>query len=152
MIFKRRAGRANRHRGFSLIEALIGIAVIGIAMLGLAQIFLLSVSNNTRAGEISHATLLAQQRIDYLRSLTADEMNTFPSTLRGESSDEPLDPNSDGTLDFRRITVLQSPGGGVYTVKVYIFPAVKIGVSKTTLVGAPSENRVRAILSTVITR
>jgi type II secretory pathway pseudopilin PulG len=150
-----RTGRPRRPRhaaGFSLIEALIGITVIGIAMLGLAQIFLMSVSNNTRAGEITHATLLAQQRIDYLRGLTADEMNTFPSTTRGESSDESLDPNSDGTLDFRRITVLQSPGGGLYTVKVFVFPAVKIGVLKTTLIGAPSENRARAILSTVITR
>ena len=144
--------RPKQTAGFSLIEALIGIAVMGIAMLGLAQVFLLSVSNNTRAGEISHATLLAQQRVDYLRSLTADELNTFPSTTRGESSDESLDPNGDGTIDFRRITVLQSPGGGVYTLKVFVFPAVKIGVLKSTLTGAPTANRVRAVLNTVITR
>ena len=96
--------RAKARAGFSLIEALIGIAVIGIAMLGLAQAFLLSVNNNTRAGEIAHASYLAQQQMDYLRSLTAAELSTFPSTARGESADEILDSNVDGFPDFRRIT------------------------------------------------
>jgi prepilin-type N-terminal cleavage/methylation domain-containing protein len=151
MARKRRSSHPNRTRGFSLIEAIIGIAVIGIAMLGLAQIFLLSVSNNTRAGEISHATLLAQQRIDYLRSLTAEELSAFPSTARGESADESLDPNGDGTLDFRRITRIQATGLS-YSIKILVFPAIKIGVTLQTLVDAPAANRVRAVLNTVITR
>jgi len=65
---------SRRRGGFTLIEALIGIAVLGIAMLGLAHAFLVGVANNRRAGDIGHAALLAQQRIDSLRTLTAAEL------------------------------------------------------------------------------
>jgi len=151
MTDKRRFLRRRRSGGFSLIEALIGIAVIGIAMLGLAQVFLLSIANNTRAGEISNASLLAQLRLDYLRTLTTQELNSFPSTVRGESADESLDPNVDGTPDFRRITIV-TPNATVYAVKVLVFPAAKIGVAQSTLIAAPFQHRVRAVLNTVIIR
>jgi prepilin-type N-terminal cleavage/methylation domain-containing protein len=95
---------SKKRSGFSLIEAIIGIAVMGVAMLGLAQIFLLGVANNRRAGEITSASFFAQQRIDYLRALTAEELNGYPSTARGESADETIDANGDGTPEFRRLT------------------------------------------------
>ena len=134
-----------------MIEALIGIAIMGIAMLGLAQAFLLSVANNARAGEITNASLLAQLRLDYLRTLTTEELNAFPTAARGESADENLDLNVDGTPDFRRITQITA-NATVYQVKVLVFPASKIGVLQSTLTGAPFPNRVRAILNTVIIR
>jgi len=142
---------AKSPKGFSLIEALIGISIIGVAMLGLAQAFLLSVNNNTRAGEISHATFLAQQQLDYLRTLTAAELSTFPATARGESADQNLDPNGDGTADFRRITQV-STGGIGYAVKILVFPATAVGKTSTDLLAAPSSYRVRAVLSSVIIR
>jgi prepilin-type N-terminal cleavage/methylation domain-containing protein len=143
--------RAKARTGFSLIEALIGIAVMGIAMLGLGQAFLLSVSNNTRSGEIAHASYLAQQQLDYLRSLMAAELSTFPSTSRGESADETLDSNVDGFPDFRRITLVTTGGTG-YAVKILVFPATAIGKSSTTILAAPANYRVRAVLSSVIVR
>jgi len=138
-------------RGFSLIEVLIGITIIGVAMLGLAQAFLLSVNNNTRAGEIAHASFLAQQQLDYLRTLTAAELSTFPSTARGESSDQSLDPNGDGSSDFRRITQV-STGGTGFTVKILVFPATAIGKTAATILAAPSQYRVRAVVSSIIVR
>jgi prepilin-type N-terminal cleavage/methylation domain-containing protein len=73
MASRRRLPQRCARRGFTLIESLIGLAVMGIAVLGLAQAFLVGVANNKRAGDIGNATLLAQQRIDYLRTLTAAE-------------------------------------------------------------------------------
>ncbi len=143
--------RAKARAGFSLIEALIGIAVIGIAMLGLGQAFLLSVNNNTRAGEIAHASYLAQQQLDYLRSLMAAELSTFPSTARGESADETLDSNVDGFPDFRRISLVTTGGTG-YAVKILVFPATAIGKASATILAAPANYRVRAVLSSVIVR
>lgn len=134
-----------------MIEALIGISIIGIAMLGMAQVFLLSVNNNTRAGEISHASFLAQQQLDYLRTLTAAELSTFPSTARGESADQNLDPNGDGITEYRRITQV-STGGVGYGVKILVFPAMSIGKASTVLLAAPSSYRVRAILNSIIIR
>jgi prepilin-type N-terminal cleavage/methylation domain-containing protein len=148
--FLRIAG-AKRRRGFSMIEVLIGISIIGIAMLGLAQSFLLSVNNNVRAGQIAHASFLAQQQLDYLRTLTAAELNSFPSTARGESADQVLDPNADGFPDFRRITRL-SAGGASYYVKILVFPATAIGKNSTTLLASPADFRVRAVLSSLIVR
>ncbi len=143
--------RAGREKGFSLIEALIGIAVMGIAMLGLAEAFLVGIKNNRLAGEISTAVMLAQQRIDDLRALTAEELNTFPSSTRGESADETLDPNGDGTQDFRRITQIQGVSL-TYTVKVLVFPAIRIGEPLDALVADPWAKSVRAVMNTVITR
>jgi len=143
--------RRRQAAGFSFIEALIGISIIGIAMLALGQAFLLSVKNNTRSGEIAHASYLAQQQLDYLRTLMASELATFPSTARGESSDEVLDPNVDGYPDYRRITQVTTGGTG-YAVKILVFPATAIGKSSVTILAAPANYRVRAVLSSVIVR
>jgi len=143
--------RTKKGAGFSLIEALIGISVIGIAMLGLGQAFLLSVSNNTRSGEIAHASYLAQQQLDYLRGLLASELSSFPSTSRGESADQTIDSNADGFPDFRRITLVTTGGTG-YAVKILVFPATAIGKASATILAAPANYRVRAVLSSVIVR
>lgn len=144
--------RPKRFRsGSTFIEAIIGMAIVGIALLGLAQLFLLSISNNTRGGEISQATFLAQQRIDYLRSLTAAELAEFPSAGRAESVDESLDMNSDGTPDFRRITQVQASGYS-YAIKVLIFPASQAGVAQGTLLLDPSGHKSRISVSTIISR
>jgi len=137
--------------GFSMIEAIIGIAVIGIAMLGLAQIFLLGVANNRRGGEIASASFFAQQRIEYLRALTAEELNNYPSTARGESADETIDANGDGTPEFRRITQITA-GNLSYAVKVLVFPAARIGATAASLVADPAGNKARAVINTVISR
>ena len=147
----RRVLSSRREAGFSLMEAIIGIAVMGIAMLGLAQIFLLGVANNRRGGEIAAASFFAQQRIEYMRALTADELNGFPSTARGESADETIDANGDGTPEFRRITQI-TPGNQSYTVKILVFPAAKIGADAAALTANPWGNKVRAVLNTVISR
>jgi prepilin-type N-terminal cleavage/methylation domain-containing protein len=141
----------SRKGGFSLIEALIGIAVLGIAVLGLAQIFLLGISNNKRSGDISQATFLAQGRIEYLRSLTADELNSFPSTARGESADETVDSNGDGTPEFRRITQVQSTGLS-FNVKILVFPAARLATPLASLIADPWAYKVRALVNTVISR
>lgn len=147
----RRFPPSKNRPGFTLIESLIGIAVMGIAMLGLAQAFLIGVANNRRAGDIGHAAFLAQQRVDYLRSLTAEELEAFPSVARGEQSDEILDVNADGTSDFRRLTRIQVTGL-IFSIKVLVFPAARAGVQANTLLADPWANGVRTVLNTVIGR
>ena len=88
----------------------MGIALIAIVMIGLAQIFTMSIMNNLRSSELSNGTFLAQQQVDYLRTLLQAELNDFPQSSRGEANDEQLDTNSDGTADFRRITDVSLQG------------------------------------------
>ena len=132
--------------GFSMIEVVICMALSGFALLGLAQLFSYSVLTNVRADRISNATFLAQQQIDHLRSLTADELmaiDTYPS-------DEILDLNSDGNKDYRRITKLDS-AGQFWRVKVLVFSGFQNG-DADSLLADPQNYRVFANIQTLIAR
>ncbi len=138
-------------KGFSLIEVLVGIALIAIVMIGLAQIFTMSIMNNLRSSELSNGTFLAQQQVDYLRTLLQAELNDFPQTARGEANDEQLDTNQDGTADFRRITDIALLGN-FYEAQVLVFAPVQAGVSRTLLLQDPEQYHVKARLHTLIGR
>src|SRR5262245_35418283 len=56
--------------GFSLPEVLIALSVFGIASTALAATLLLNVRSNRMSNEISEATTLAQNWIEYVRSQT----------------------------------------------------------------------------------
>ena len=142
LIFEGRGGK-----GFTLMEVVIGIALVGIALLGLAQLFTYSVMNNSRSERITAATYLAQQQIDALRSLTADELNTLTAGI----IDEVLDINNDGTNDFRRLTQVQDTGTN-WSVRVLVFSAEVLNESAETLTQNPAQYRVKADVNTVITR
>lgn len=138
-------------KGFSLIEVLIGVFLVAVAVLGLVQLYLMSIMNNVRASEIANAVFLAQQEIDYLRTLTISELGAFPDATRGESDDQTIDVNVDGTPDYRRITVItnQNPA---FDIKVLVFPPSQLTANRDELVDHPDRNRVRARMETMITR
>jgi prepilin-type N-terminal cleavage/methylation domain-containing protein len=140
-----------RHKGFSLIEVLIGVFLVAVAVLGLVQLYLMGIMNMTRSSEIANAVFLAQQEVDYLRTLTNSELSTFPNTARGESSDEMIDVNVDGTPDYRRIVVLTNLSP-TYDVEVLVFPVTEAHASASDLIANPQKNRVRARIDTVISR
>lgn len=138
-------------KGFSLIEVLIGVFLVAVAVLGIVQLYMMTIMNNARAGDIANATFLAQQEIDYLRSLTSEELSTFPDAGRGESGDDLIDTNVDGTTDYRRLTdvTLQA---SEFQVRVLVFPPAEALTSRATLISDPERYRVRATLNTVISR
>jgi len=138
---------------FTFIEVIILLALVTVVVVGLIQLFNLSVLQNLRANEMSNAIFLAQQQIDYLRTLTSEELATFPSTQRGESADELLDLNLDGTVDFRRLTSVQMSMDGLgFEVRVLIFPASAANKNRAELLDHPERYRVRAQIQTLITR
>ncbi|MFW6123666.1 MAG: type IV pilus modification PilV family protein [Acidobacteriota bacterium] len=139
--------KSAKKKGFSLIEAVVGIALMGIAVLGLAQLFTYSILVNSRADEISNATFLAQQQIDELRTLTATELNL----LTGGKIDEIIDVNNDGTNDYRRITEIQLVSD-YWEVKVMVFPGEHQEVSADQLFQNPSQYHAMANISTMISR
>jgi type II secretory pathway pseudopilin PulG len=144
---KNTQGRDNETEGFSLIETLVGVALVAIAMLGLAQLMILSIANNTQADRMSSATFLARQQIEQLRLLTIDELNAQV----GVPIDEQLDLNLDGVLDYRRITLLQTSGIS-FQAQVMIFAAEQMNESVGNLTGDPQKYRVRANITSIISR
>jgi len=141
-------------RGFTLIEVIISLALVTVVFVSLAQLFTLSIMQNLRSNEISNAIFLAQQQIDYLRTLTSDELNDFPNTTLGESNDEKIDINSDGTIDFRRITRIEEPTSplGSFDLLVMVFPPAYQDTDVDRLIAKPENYKVRSYIHTIISR
>lgn len=147
--------RNNPKDGFTFIEVLVSLALVTVVFVALAQLFALSIMQNLRSHEMSNAIFLAQQQIDYLRTLTSDELITFPNTQIGESNDELIDINQDGTIDFRRLTMIQ-PSAAVanagFDVLILVFPPAVQNVDHSELVAKPERYKIRAYIHTIITR
>ena len=143
---------SSKGNGFTLIEVLVAVFLVGVAIMGLAPIFTLTVLNNSRSERMANATFLAQQRIDFLRNMTTLELNTatlsdgIPIPL-----DEQLDINNDGTIDYRRITQIQS-AGFYWDIRILVFTGQYSTESSAQLIADPHQYRVIADMSTVISR
>ncbi len=143
---------SSKRNGFTLIEVLVAVFLVGVAIMGLAQIFTLTVLNNSRSERMANATFLAQQRIDFLRNMTPLELNTatlsdgIPIPL-----DEQLDVNNDGTIDYRRITQIQS-AGFYWDIRILVFTGQYSTESSAQLIADPHQYRIMADMSTVISR
>ncbi|MCR4408927.1 MAG: prepilin-type N-terminal cleavage/methylation domain-containing protein [Candidatus Saccharicenans sp.] len=151
----RKKETARGQEGFTLIEVIISLALVTVVFVSLAQLFTLSVMQNLRSNEMSNAIFLAQQQIDYLRTLTIDELGNFPTVNIGESNDELIDINQDGTEDFRRLTVVtpsQVANTAGFDVLVMVFPIFARNVARDQLIANPDKYRVRAYVHTIITR
>ncbi len=147
MIHTSRHQSGKRERGFTLIEVVIAMGVVSIALLGLAELFVLSVRNNLRSERITNASFLAQERIDFLRSMTASEL----SAMAGTPIDELINTNADGVNDFRRITQVTSTGTN-WELRVLVYSAERFGETVNQLISNPGQYGVRADISTVISR
>jgi len=137
----------GQKKGFSLIEALLGMFLMGVALMGLAQLFVYSVLNNNRGDEMTTATFLARQQIEQMRNLVADEL----SALSSYPLDENMNLDEDSTIDFRRITVIELQGV-MWEIRVLVFPGAQLGASTDELIANPTDYKVRADISTTIAR
>lgn len=161
---RRNYRQKNKNKGFTLIEVVIGIALIAIAVLGLAEMFTLSVLNNLRSDRITSSSFLAQQRVDVLRNLTETELDYFTSNASIDlnndgtpdlSKDELIDLNGDNKNDYRRLTRIRRSTeftGSAWEVEVFIFSAEQFNKEQSQLLGNPQQHRVRASVSTIISR
>lgn len=143
---------SGKRKGFTLIEVLVATFLVGVAIMGLAQIFTLTILNNSHSERMANATFLAQQRIDFLRNMTTLELNT--ATLSDGTAiplDEQLDINSDGTIDYRRITQIQS-AGFYWDIRVLVFTSHLSTESSAQLLANPQQYRVMADMNTIISR
>ena len=148
-------GKNNKNpSGFTLIETIISLALVTVVFVSLAELFTISIMQNVRSHEISNAIFLAQQQIDFLRSLTSDELTNFPAGIAGASNDEKIDINGDGTIDFRRLTRVQPSASGMpgFDVQVLVFPPAYQDTAANSLITDPEKYKARAYIHTIISR
>lgn len=139
--------KTGKKEGFSLIEVVIGISITGIALLSLVQMFYLSCMNNVRSDRMTYATFLAQQKIDFLRNLTGEELQALAQNL----IDDQIDLNQDGIIDARRITRI-TPTGLFWRVRVIVFSGERANTDSDSLEDDPRRFKVRADITTIISR
>jgi type II secretory pathway pseudopilin PulG len=105
----RRAGAGiGGARGFSLLEVLFATTILIVGVAGLAQLFAMSTKTNTSARATTFAAVLAQQKMEQLRSLTwgfdnaglplTDTSTNTTSAVESPTGGRGLTPSPSGTL------------------------------------------------------
>jgi prepilin-type N-terminal cleavage/methylation domain-containing protein len=116
-------------RGFSLLETLVATTVLTVAVAALAQLFILATRANRSAGATTHAAILAQQKMEQLRSLTwrfEDDRGPASDPGLSPSPANALDANAAGYCDavdrFGRVLDGDGMGGAAYIRRWSIVP------------------------------
>ena len=142
-----RAKYNSNSRGFSLVEVLIAMGLLTVVSMGVAQLFALSTRANLMARGATSTTMMAQQRLEELRSLTwgfdlagqglplsdtTTNLAVYPPTHSGSglnpSPADALEQNTTGFVDFLDAngawvgTGSTPPGSAVYIRRWSIVP------------------------------
>ena len=107
---------AMNKRGFSLLELIIAIAVLAVGLVGVLQIFPIGLRASQRAGIMTKAAFLAQNKIEDIKLAGFDAITELPPKipLSGKDGDFEWnikidDVNLEGvenTSEMRKVTVI----------------------------------------------
>ena len=137
---------SSSNAGFSLLEVLVATAILATALVSLAQLFALSTRSNIGSRNTTYASILAQQKLEELRSLawgfdqvglpisdiTTDTTVTPEQPIGGTglspSADSALQGNTIGYVDYidsygnKMGTGTVPPQNAIYTRRWSITP------------------------------
>jgi general secretion pathway protein I len=71
----------NSKRGFSLLELIIAIAVLAVGLVGVLQIFPIGLRASQRAGMMTKASFLAQNKIEDVKLAGFDAITELPPKI-----------------------------------------------------------------------
>ena len=63
-------GHLSNEKGFTLLEILIAITILSVGLLALAEMTVYVIRSNAAGNKITRATVLAQDKLEYLRNLS----------------------------------------------------------------------------------
>jgi len=157
------ADKRAGEKGFSLVEVLLATTLLTVAIASLAQLFAISTRANTNARLTTFTTVLAQQKMEQLRSLTwgfdsqglplTDTSTNITAAVEAPTGGKGLTPspvgalgeNTDGYCDFLDGNG-QSLGGGTTP------PANAIYVRRWTVEPLPTNPNNTLVLQVLVAR
>ncbi len=80
--------RAGCQKGFSLLELIIAIAVLAVGLVGVLQIFPIGLRASQRAGMMTKASFLAQNKIEDVKLAGFDAITELPPKIPLSGRDE----------------------------------------------------------------
>jgi type IV pilus assembly protein PilV len=120
-----RSTRRSRHRGVSLLEVVIALAVLGFGMLGAAAAQISAFRNTDESQERMIAQSLAQQQVERFREMSRTSLETILAA--GSPASDPLNPIDPDPADakamaFNRTWTItpDTPEDNVYTIVVNV--------------------------------
>lgn len=105
----------NDVRGFSLVEAIIVVALLATALLAFAHLAGLAVASNTAARHFTHASLIAAEKVEALRSAPVAPAAGADYIDRWGAPTERA-----GATYERRWTAERLPGSAIGTVLIQV--------------------------------
>lgn len=78
-------------KGFSLLELIIAIAVLAIGLVGVLQVFPIGLRASQRAGMLTKASFLAQNKIEDIKLAGFDAMTELPPKIPLSGKDGDLE-------------------------------------------------------------
>ena len=88
----RRSGSSNSPRAFTLVEALVAMAVLSAGVIGVVEVFSMSASTTGRSQRLSQAVQIAQRELAMAMTTTVRprEGAKFPHRWRVQRQDRPM--------------------------------------------------------------
>ena len=109
---QRRQSYIKDKNGMTLIEVLMAMTIFAVGFLAIGTMVIWTTRNNTTGNIVTHATMMARERIEFLKSLPIDEMvNQCLPTLDPEIIDQiyqrkcSVDTSHSATANIVRVNV-----------------------------------------------
>ena len=91
-------------KGFSLLEVLVALVFLGVGLLALAGLHVTSLRGNTFSQHLTRATLMAQDRLEFLKNLPLSSKQL----VGGKHDDQQFTPPGSGMSFDRAYSVTEA--------------------------------------------
>ncbi len=99
-------------KGFTLIEVLVGFVIFAVGILAFAAMQISSTKGGYSSNNITQATILAQDKLEYLKNLSYRHSDL--------SSGQHNEGTISGTIFSRQYTVVEDVGNSIKTISVSV--------------------------------
>ena len=102
----------RKPKGFTLIEVAAGLIILAIGLLAIAAMQITSTKGGYFSSNVTQATILAQDKLEYLKSLPYRGSDLSS----GQHNEDPIS----GTIFSRQVIISEDAGNSMKTITVIV--------------------------------